>query len=666
MLVAVVPFPAFSQSGHYWIDIQLEPDVYVLRGETLSITVNGNFSSCTVEFWFGGELFASYNHAANTTRQFTIQQAYPYGTYTVKAVAGETEVSTWLTVLKIDDWQPARFPYERSHNGVDYTFFANGSIKAENSQDEMFIDLSTLRTLVNLYDLDVTATYNSMNFRVNFQKPGIANVNFVFSFVHTGCKFIVEGELDEARDFRFNIKNPIRLKKLVDSVKQGNLIFDYSDLKRAAHVFSYSNGVLTLSLPKTFSFDPTIFATGFEDGSGYDEWDSTTTSGSSTFAINQTIVYAGVNSSKHVGDNAGGNAYLQEDIAFSSYPYFYYEAQIYFEDLGDGGSCFLFGPYRFSTGAGVFKLNNNKIYFHWKETDWTEHNVEVFTPSTGQWYTLGAAIYSNAAGNYTVWLDGAENVSDTGVDMVPGGQIPNRFYCGLYLEFAGPTVFYDDVLVTDEIPTGGEEGQDVTVELSESASVDASLLFWKELLFSSAASASVDSGLVYRKELQVLCGEESTSISSESVFMKEKLAVLGESTSMVLETVYRKELLVSYGETVTLQIETETHTEAGITLSEVIIETVGGAASSFLGLELGLRFSEGIVGLAELYSSSEIALDFFEFLEPIAISAVLHELFEVLSLDELDVAQVALAIALIASCVATLAFALYASDRREQ
>lgn len=547
MLISFFPIPSFSQNENCWIDLSLNPDVYVLRGEPLDVTVNGNFSTCTVEFWYSGNLLNSYSHSVNTTRQFTVTSAYPYGTYTIKAISGESEVTTWLTVLKIDEWQQTSFPYERTHQGIDFTFFSNGTIKADNQQDVMFIDLSTLRTLVSLYDLDVSATYNSMNFRVNFQRAGIANINFVFSFVHTGCKFIVEGELDQPRDFSFNIQNPSRLRKLIDSVKQGNLVFDFSDLRKASHAFSYSNGILTLSLPQTFSFDPTIFATGFEDGSGYDEWDSTTTSGSSTFAINQTIVYAGVNSSKHVGDNAGGNAYLQEDIDFSSYPYFYYEAQIYFEDLGDGGSCFLFGPYRFSTGAGVFKLNNNKIYFYWKETDWTEHNVEVFTPSTGQWYTLGAAIYSNIAGNYTVWLDGAENVSDTGVDMVPGGQIPNRFYCGLFLEFAGPTVFYDDVLVTDEIPTGGEEGQDVTVELSETISVSSSLIYLKELGFSSSNSLTMSSSFVNIKEL-----------------------------------------LISSGETVTSTTETETQTETGLTLSEIISQTIAILATLYTKTEIAI------------------------------------------------------------------------------
>lgn len=522
-----------AAEGDYWIDLSLSPESYVLRGQVLSITVNGNFSTCTVEFWYEGQFFADYTHTANTTRDFTIQPNYPYGTYTIKAIVGETVTSTWITVLKVDGWQQATFPYQRSHNGVDYTFFVNGTIKAENNEDELVLDLSMLRSLVNLYDLDVTATYNEMNFRVNFQKEGIANINFVFSFIHTGCKFIVDGELDQAREFSFNIKNPSRLKKLVDGVKQGSLVFDFSDLRKAAYVFSYNNGILTLSLPQTFSFDPTIFSDGFENG--YNNWDSTTESGSATLDINQTIVQSGVNSSKYIGDDSNGNAYCRKNIDFSSYPYIFYNVSFYVESYNGHYYCDIGGPYRFSTGGGILRIDGGYVLeLHWKDTSYVEHNIDLFTPSTGQWYVIGVAFYyHSSAGNYTVWVNGVENVSDTGLDTMIGGEYPNYFDWGIKAGYSADVYFLDDILLTDEIPTGGPSPVNISGTFEETAVVTDLLSYAKAIGSAFEESGTVTDLGLYSKALRfesqaVVAGADSKSWIKQIYIVSENSFVVSE------------------------------------------------------------------------------------------------------------------------------------------
>lgn len=571
----------------------------------------------------------SYSHTANTTRQFTVTSAYPYGTYTIKAVAGETVVSTWLSVVDVTGWQQTGFPYERSHNGLDYTFFANGTIKAENQQDIMLIDLSTLRTLVNLYDLDVTATYNSMNFRVNFQKAGILNVNFVFSFIHTGCKFVVEGELDQARDFSFNIQNPSRLKKLVDSVKQGNLIFDYSDLRKAAHVFSYSNGILTLSLPQQFSFDPVIFSDGFE-GNPFNEWSST----SGTPTVVTSPVHHGVNATEF---DSKLNEFLVYSFASEENPFS--RCYINFTSLHDSGQSteFILAYRDVTTGYYLARLGvkNDGGVHKWQliyrdNGGYTTALSTQQTPTTGEWYSIELeALCSTADGNldgeYRVYVDGNNltDIAQSGIDT----DVTNaeEFRCG-QVGTRDITYVIDCVVLSDEyIGVEGEEGQNVVETLEESASISSSLVDGKELLISSGESASGSSSVGYLKEL-----------------------------------------LIYSGETTTLITEIETQTELGVLLvEEIVSETIEATATLYIGYEIAVTMAETLGITSIIYTSMELGVTLVEIFETASISATLHILTEILSLEELDAAQVALAIALIASCVASLAFALYVSDRKE-
>jgi hypothetical protein len=231
-----------ATSSFYWVNVEIS-EVMGFRDGSVSISAYSNASLVTVQILnpSGTEV---YNQvwAANETRVIPISANADYGVYTIKASAGSTVTTTWFTVLDVSNWNSASFPYTRYHKGVNYKFFANGTILADNGDDVLNVDLSTLRVLIGQLGLDASATYNSMNFRVRVSKAAFI-ADLTFSFIHTGCKFTINGTIDRARSFTFKMENPQRLKSLADGVKTGSLVFDYGDLRKVAYAFSYDKSL---------------------------------------------------------------------------------------------------------------------------------------------------------------------------------------------------------------------------------------------------------------------------------------------------------------------------------------------------------------------------------------------------------------------------------------
>ena len=534
MTVSLIP-SVKAQTPYYRIDLSLNPEVYVLRGDNLEITVNGNFTdSCNVEFWHNQQKLTEYSHVVNTTRQFTVNQNYPYGEYEIKAIVGEQTVTTFLTVLDISDWQPATFPYQRSFKNIDYTFFSNGTLRAQQNSEILDIDLSTLRYLINLYDLDVTATFNDMNFRINVQKEGIANINFVFSFVHTGCKFIVSGELDQAREFSFNIKNPSKLKNLVDSVKQGNIIFDYSDLRKASHSFSYSDGVLTLSLPKTFSFDPVIFSDGFE-GDPFNEW---TNSGGSPYVVTSPV-HHGVNACRIDGDNAGSNDYLEKSVSFSGSNPRFLRFYAYFDELGDTdysgwlpAICY-YGSYLGS--VGVYHSDGSDYLRVVYNDQWGNFGTTVLQEDT--WYSIEIEQFGGTGDAYVkVYLNGVLECNNTGLTQT---SVPDRVRISNFYDYKGLEVIFDCVVADDEYIGVEVSGQNVTETFYENVTVTSSITDQKEMLKNYGDGISFQSEITTQTETQIIMIEtiSETLTVSGVLYIVTDISVTDAETALALAAI---------------------------------------------------------------------------------------------------------------------------------
>lgn len=624
LLVANLSVVVKAEQSNFWIDLTVSPSPYVLRNDVITINATGNFSTATVEFWHEGAYLAGYSHTANTTRQFTVSDAYPYGEYEIKAKAGDSVTTTFLSVVNVGGWLPTTFPYQRNHKGVDYTFFANGSIKADNGNDVMFVDLSTLRTLVNLYNLEVEAYYNSMNFRVNFRKAGIANINFVFTFIHTGCKFVVEGELDQARDFEFNVAHPEKLRSLVDGVKQGSLVFDYSDLRRASHAFSYSDGVLTLSLPQTFSFDPTLFEDGFEDGT-FDAFGAT----SGTPTVTTDYAHHGVYSAYFTGT---GPDWIRADIgtqttvytscmlrlnsAMDNYASWYVRRINY-------GATEIAIVWLYHTTGTQFYL---KIYRYYPAGATLQSGAISLT--VGEWYRIEFAFIRDAVvGAYYAWFDnaaeGSPDISDTGLDT---SDITGCNYVYFGNTLTGAVDYHIDCVVVSDAYIGpeaaGPEPNIMSEEYLETIVVSDSLAYSKTLYFTGQTTI------------------ETTSLN----YYSKTIYFIGENTFTVSEVDYRsKAISVTSSETVTGS------TDTAYVKQLFILKTLENILSATIEITKNISITT-----AELSQ--------FDILIPTAtrFCTLFGELAE-----ELSIADVALAVAFMASSIAIIAF-VYSSHQKQE
>lgn len=271
----------------------------------------------------------------------------------------------------------------------------------------------------------------------------------------------------------------------------------------------------------------TIHSSGFEVGDGYGDWDSTTESGSATLEIDQTTVHSGVNSSKHTGDDGSGNAYCHEDIDFSTIPFFYFECALYVESFSGHYLALVGGAYRFATASGALRIDSGyNLELTWKGTDYTEYNVDILAVSTGEWYEIAVAFYAHGSlGNYTVWVGGVENVSDTGLDTLAGGEYANYWDWGIKGGYSADVYYLDSILLTDEVPTGAVEDTEV---FFETVGVSTFIQSKREKLVGFGESASL--------QVEVVTLREGMFEVTETIYETPKITAVLVTTSEYIVT----------------------------------------------------------------------------------------------------------------------------------
>jgi hypothetical protein len=466
LFFALVPVVQVGKatSSSYWVNVETS-EVMGFRDSSVSISVSSNASQVTVRILDPSQaIIYEQVWSGNESRGITVPAQADYGTYTIKAVVGDVVTTMWFTVLDVSNWSPASFPYIRYHKGVAYKFYANGTILAENSRgDTLNVDLSTLRTLISQFSLDASAVYNSMNFRVRVSKAAFV-VDLTFSFIHTGCKFTINGTLDQARSFTFKMPNPSAFKSLVDGVKTGSLVFDYGDLRKVAYAFSYdkANGELTVNIPKTFWIDPTIFESDFESESfAGDGWTATTTSAGSTSEVISTAPYGGTYHAHFLTDAVGDNNAYAYKILATGQSTLCVRGYYKFNSLqnGDGNGLIQFDNTTTYTGALLkFVLSGGKWYLRirynandgagWQNSAMGTTELSV---GTGTYQSLELDTTIAVAGSYTAYIDGVEELSVTDVNNSACGNL-DQVIVGLKEIYNGKVcdIYVDNVVVDDE------------------------------------------------------------------------------------------------------------------------------------------------------------------------------------------------------------------------
>lgn len=441
-----------ADSTSYWLYISTS-EVIGFRNNPVEITVSSNASQVAVTILDPTQQqIYSQVWNGNVSREITIPAQAEYGTYTIQASVDGFLATTLFTVLDVTGWASAAFPYMRQHKGINYQFHANGTIFADNGEDVLEIDLSTLRTLINNLELDVNCIYNDMNFLVRLNK-GVFALDLTFSFIHTGCKFTINGTIDQARSFTFKMANTSILRSLVDNLRVGHIVFNYCDLRKVAYAFSYDqvNRELTVNVPKTFWIDPTISEIGFEGG---DTSEFTGTNGSPT--VVEDPVYEGsysmlVDTSHEYGYidfEEQDELYVQTTICLNDTAAHWLR---YFDILNSESGTIAsvdFGPSIWSNQRKfrIWYLNESFVF--------TEFLYDAFG-SNEDWYTIKLhATVNDGAGVVEVWLNDTELVSITDIDTDTYGNINRAIFGSDAYENAR---FYDSIIISDQ--DIGEEGE---------------------------------------------------------------------------------------------------------------------------------------------------------------------------------------------------------------
>jgi len=474
VLVSTFPFAAAQEADEVQLSVSVD-EVYVLRGGSFHVDVSSNYSSVGVEVYApSGSLYTSWIQAANTSRLVNVPAGAPYGTYMVKALVEGESVEAYVSVLDVTGWSSVSFPYTRSdHLNVDYTFFANGTIKAQqlSTGDVLEIDLSMLRNLNG----EFAAYANSMCFRVRFTKAPVVVVDLTFAFVHTGCKFIVNGTLDQPRDFTFHVANPQKLKGVIDGFKQGSLVFDWSDLCKVQHAFSYDRvgGLLSLSLPQTFSFDPTIFSDGFESGD-LSGWSSSDYSSGETVAASEEQAHHGDWSGKFTSNGGGGTEYARVTQSGLDLAAFYFRAYVYVTAQGADASgdfiSFIMSWVSTNTLVQLGWYNNAGTLSWWLRsrhgTSYSSVYSTAETRNLNEWYCIEVYWENAASANVYGWVNGNQILNLTGRDTNNYGNA-DRISFGLpYCYNTASNTLYGDCAVADDSAYIGPEAEGTAYDVA--------------------------------------------------------------------------------------------------------------------------------------------------------------------------------------------------------
>lgn len=389
------------------------------------------------------------------TRTIPISNNASYGVYTIIGFKNDMVTTTKFTVLDITGFQTVTFPHERYFKGITYTFNKDWTLDADKGNDHLKISFKTLQWLVDAYNLDYIARANDNGFLVRMMKPAYdITIDWFFAETHKGLKIIVNGTLDQAREFEMKIEARA-LEKFLDQARVGNLVFDWSDVKKSGDVFSYNRetGILTVDAPKHFHIDPVIFESGFETGD-YSEWTGTITSGSGVIGIITNPVHHGIYASESNCSGAGAETLAYKTI--SAEETLFAKGDFYFNDTTtDGPVLIWFQRARYTFIAYARFLNvtgNDNVVMIYNYATSAGYWSSKFTLATNTWYSLEfRCTVDNANGILQAWVDDDLKINVTGIDTDIGtDQDVTRVSVGMGWTFEADDIAYDCFVFDDE------------------------------------------------------------------------------------------------------------------------------------------------------------------------------------------------------------------------
>lgn len=434
---------------------ELDKDVYFMNFD-LNLSISGitpnETDTVTLSLYnnIGNLIFSDTVISENNVYSYSHSlSALNVGYYKIVANVGEIYCITQFTYLETSNWVGATFPISVEWKGINYTLFSNRTLLVQKDEDWISLTFPTFDTFSGLVQ---TFTRNSMVFRANLFKSGQLDADLCFALTHKGLKFFLNGTQNSQREFDIIVDSSQPLLRVLNGVKCGNFIFDYSDLVKTGVSFTYSSGILSVNCGKSFFVDPAIFEDGFEDGT-FDAWTAQQVDGSSTLVPNDTNPFDGTYNARGV-IASGGWAYTTKQISETDIVYM--RCYISLSDMpsvnDENIALCAFRDTTTSYGVTfsiqqisgedywVMSIEENDIEYHYYEATASNPNIDT--------YHCVEMLYDVTHQQCALWVNGTQLILESGRSLV-GGAIYCHFGCRYSPDFAA-TVRLDSCVVATE------------------------------------------------------------------------------------------------------------------------------------------------------------------------------------------------------------------------
>lgn len=281
-----------AQNDDKYINI-ITKKTYYYDGGVLDVEIdtNYNFINLTISN-NNGFSYTFLNKINGWSREISLNDA-DFGYYKIDAYNGENHYIKYITIINNDNWKNADFPISTIHKNIKYTFYQNGTLKAQTNKDTMFIDFMWIKTLSRGINTTKTFTYNNMNLRgswINEDLNYMCNVTFIR--VYEGLKMIIYIDTPNKIIFDYSFRD---VKNILNGFRENDINFEYSDIlkffKDNCYVDKTHKKVYLILDKGVHEIDPILFLSGYETGD-FSEWGGVYTGDGGVYSVqNSSIIH---------------------------------------------------------------------------------------------------------------------------------------------------------------------------------------------------------------------------------------------------------------------------------------------------------------------------------------------------------------------------------------
>lgn len=307
--------PVKAQTEHIdWMDLKIN-QTYAFKNGWLNFTLSTSFEAVNISIIGESTSFVFKNKVNGFTRSIQLTDQ-PSGLYKIVCSSGSTENTQYFTIVDNTDFKKAEFPLTARYKNIDYVLYGNGTLRATKAESRLNLNFVWLKKFAAQEATERTFMKNSDMMRSSFRNPEtgyLCNVSFIK--VYEGLKMIIFIDTPKPIKFDFDLDTG---KSILSGFKQGEIIFDYSDLintlKEYTTVYRKLNKVI-LEIPsgKTL-IDPILFSSGFESGD-FTGWTGTYTGDGGACYVQNSSVISGVYSSNFTDLSYSGTCAAYKTIS---------------------------------------------------------------------------------------------------------------------------------------------------------------------------------------------------------------------------------------------------------------------------------------------------------------------------------------------------------------